>query len=360
MDRTAPWRRRLDELTAAGLRRQLRALHMTGPVTAELDGHEVIVACSNDYLGLAHDPEVRAAAAGGGSGASRLISGTRPVHLALEAELEALLGRPALLFATGFQANLAACATALEPGDVVASDALNHASLIDGLRLSRAERRIVPHADPTAVPADARMVVVEGLYSMDGDVPDLAAYPTGPWLYVDEAHAFGVLGPQGRGAAAAAGVTPDVLVGTFGKACGAAGAFVAGPPELKELLVSRGRAFIFSTAPPEPVAAMALAGLRRAVAADDLRERLAARVARFRTGLAQLGWTALGDAHIVPVVVGDRAMELADRLLQHGVFAPGIRPPTVPVGTERIRFTLSAAHTPAQVDRILDALGPAA
>lgn len=356
-DRYEPWARRLDAIRRGGRQRSLRTLVPTGPTTADLDGREVIVACSNDYLGLAWDPEVRAAATGGGATGSRLISGSRPAHRALEEALEAWLGRPALLFGSGYHANLAVCSTVCEQGDLVASDAANHASIIDGLRLSRARRLVVPHADPDAVPPDARLVVVEGLFSMDGDVPPLARYPRGPWLAVDEAHAVGCLGPDGRGASAALGVTPDILIGTFGKAFGGAGAFVSGPRELIELLVNAGRSFIFSTAPPEPVAAMALAGLRRAT--DELRQRLEANVERFRCALLQLGWKPLGDAHVVPVVTGEHTMPLARRLLDQGVFAPGIRWPTVPAGQERVRFTVSAAHTPEQLDRICEALGPA-
>jgi 8-amino-7-oxononanoate synthase len=357
MDRTAPWRRRLERIAAAGRTRRLRTATPTGPTTALVDGHEVVVACSNDYLGLAWDPEVRAAAAGGGAGSSRLISGSRPVHRQLEEALESWLGQPALLMSSGYHANLAVFATVCEAGDLVCSDALNHASIIDGLRLSRAHRRIVPHADPSAIPPDARLVVVEGLYSMDGDVPPLATYPRGPWLAVDEAHAIGCLGPGGRGAAAAAGVTPDIRIGTFGKALGAHGAFVSGPRELVDLLVNAGRAFIFTTAVPEPVAAMALAGLRRAD--DARREQLAANTRRLRTGMLQLGWEPLGQAHIVPLVVGTGAVALSKRLLAAGVWVPGIRWPTVPRGEERLRFTVSSAHTDAQLDRILDALGPA-
>lgn len=353
--RYEPWVRRLREVREAGRERVLRTLVPTGPTTAELDGREVIVACSNDYLGLAWDPEVRAAARGGGSTGSRLISGSRPAHRALEEALEAWLGRPALLFGSGYHANLAVCSTVVEAGDVVASDVANHASIIDGLRLSRARRVVVPHAAPDEIPADARLVVVEGLFSMDGDVPPLGRYPRGPWLAVDEAHAIGCLGPGGRGAAAMLGVAPDVLIGTFGKAFGGSGAFVSGPRELIELLVNAGRSFVFSTAPPEPVAAMALVALRRAT--DELRERLAANVERFRCALIQLGWEPLGDAHVVPIVTGERTMELAARLLERGVFAPGIRWPTVPAGQERIRFTVSAAHTPDQLDQVSDTLG---
>ncbi|TNE87913.1 MAG: 8-amino-7-oxononanoate synthase [Deltaproteobacteria bacterium] len=357
MSRTARWTRRNQELAERGLRRAVRTLTPTGPTTGVLDGREVIVACSNDYLGLAADPQVQAAARGGGATGSRLISGSRPAHRALEEALEDWLGRPALLFNSGYQANLAVLSTLPEAGDVVASDALNHASLIDGLRLSRATRRIVPHADPDAV-GDADYLVLEGLYSMDGDVPPLTRYPEAPLRIVDEAHALGVLGPEGRGASAAAGLVPDVFVGTFGKAGGSAGAFVSGPAELIDLLTSRGRSFIFTTALPEPVAHMALAGLTRLRTADDRRERLAANVRRLRDGLAELGWQALGDHHIVPIVVGDGAMDLAARLLDGGVFAPGIRPPTVPAGQERLRLTVSSEHTEAQIDRILEVLGP--
>lgn len=339
--------------------RRLRTLKPTGPVTAELDGRSVIVACSNDYLGLAWDPEVRAAARGGGASSSRLISGSRPAHAALEAELEAWLGRPALLFPSGYQANLAVFSTVCGAGDRIASDAANHASIIDGIRLSRARRTVVPHADPTAIPEDTTLVAVEGLYSMDGDVPPLADYPDGPWLAVDEAHATGCLGPGGRGAHEACGIAPDIVIGTFSKALGAAGAFVSGPRELVDLLVNAGRSFIFTTAPPEPVVHMARAGLARVRADPALRARLASNALRLRSGLRDLGWSPLGDAHIVPLVVGRGAMELAQRLLERGVLAPGIRYPTVPQGAERIRLTVGAAHTDEHLDRILDALGPA-
>ncbi|MCA9493273.1 MAG: aminotransferase class I/II-fold pyridoxal phosphate-dependent enzyme [Myxococcales bacterium] len=348
---------RLDEIRAADRWRVVRTLRPTGPTTGEIDGRQVIVACSNDYLGLAWDPDVRAAAAGGGSGGSRLISGARPVHRQLEEVVGDWLGRPALLFNSGWNANLGLLQALGEPGARIASDALNHASIIDGLRLSRAERQVVAHADPSAIPRDTDAWVAEGLFSMDGDIPPFPGYPTGPLSVVDEAHAVGCLGPEGRGAAAMLGVEADVIVGTFGKAFGASGAFVAGPRPVIDLLVNTARSFVFTTALPEPVAAMALAGLRRAD--DALRERLAANTERFRCALHQLGWTPLGDAHVVPVVVGPGAMGLAERLLASGVFAPAIRWPTVARGQERIRFTVSAAHTPEQLDRVAEALGPA-
>jgi 8-amino-7-oxononanoate synthase len=196
--------------------------------------------------------------------------------------------------------------------------------------------------------------VTEGLYSMDGDIPDLRAWQGAHWLMVDEAHAVGVLGPGGLGAAAAQGVEPDFIVGTFGKALGAYGAFIIGPPSLRELLLCAGRAFIFTTGLPEPAAAAALAGL--SAADDGLRARLADNVARFRRGLSALGLSALGEAHIVPVRLGAATMPIAAALLDAGYYAAGIRPPTVAPGSERIRFTLSAAHTPDQIDGLLEAL----
>jgi len=348
------WRDRLAAIEDRGQTRVLRTLKPTGPVTAELDGREVLVACSNDYLGLAHHPDVLAAASGGGAGGSRLISGSRPAHLALEALLEERYGRPALLFPSGYQANLGVLSTVCEAGDLIASDALNHASIIDGIRMSRADKVVVPHADPTSIPAGAKLIALEGLYSMDGDIPPFLDYPAAPWIAVDEAHAVGCLGPDGKGAAAAAGFEPDIVVGTFGKAYGASGAFVIGPPALKELLINAARSFIFTTAMPEPVAAMALAAMR--LATQERRARLAENARFLRAGLRDLGWTTLGDAHIVPVVVGPTAMHLAAELLTRGIFAPGIRYPTVATGQERIRFTVSAAHTQNDLSKILDAM----
>jgi len=327
---------------------------MDSAVTGQLNGEPVTVFCSNDYLGLAHHPEVRSAFRGAGAGASRLISGNRPCHQALEAELERLFERPVTLFSSGYHANLALMSTAVEAQDLVASDALNHASLIDGLRLSKAERCVIEHNAPQSIPSGARMVVVEGVYSMDGDIIDLPAYVGDHWLTVDEAHAFGVMGQSGRGAAAAAGVEPDFIVGTLGKAIGTYGAFVVGPPELKSLLVSQGRSFIFTTGLPEPVIRASLAALK--LATDARRAALTANVKRFRNGLNELGIPALGSTHIVPIVLGERTMRVADALLRRGHWAAGIRAPTVAPGTERVRFTLSSAHSTDQIDRLLEDL----
>lgn len=347
--------RRVAALSEAGLRRELRTLQMRSATTGLLQGHPVQVFCANDYLGLAQHPEVMAAFSGGGAGAARLISGNRPAHVALEAALSERFGRPATLMSSGYHANLALLSTVLQAGDVVASDALNHASIIDGLRLSKAERVVLPHGDASAVPAGARMAVVEGLYSMTGDHVDLASYQApGRWLAVDEAHAFGVLGPDGLGAAAAQGVQPDFIVGTLGKALGVYGAFIVGPPVLRELLLSRGRSFIFTTGLPEPVAAAALVAL--GLADDARRQRLRENTQRMRAGLHDLGLSPAEGHHIVPVILGERTMAVAQGLLERGYFVAGIRPPTVPSGTERLRITLSAAHTPEQIDGLLEAL----
>ncbi len=354
MNRYAPLQNRMSSVEAAGLKRELRELEMLDGVRGILNGRPVTVFCSNDYLGLAHHPDVRAAYDGTGAGASRLISGNRPAHVALEDSLSELYGRPATLFSSGYHANLALMSTVIGRGDLVASDALNHASLIDGLRLSRATRQVLPHGDPSGIEPGTRMVVVEGVYSMDGDILALDSYRGAHWLAVDEAHAFGVLGPQGRGAAAAQGVEPDFVVGTLGKAIGTYGAFVVGPPSLRELLVSRGRSFIFTTGLPEPLVRASVVAL--SLATDARRERLAENVARFRGGLNELGIVALGHTHIMPIVLGSRTMAVADALLARGLWVAGIRSPTVAEGTERLRITLSASHTFDQIDRLLEAL----
>ncbi len=357
-DRYARLVERVGALKAAGTERRLAPLSMITATTAEVEGRYVDVFCSNDYLGLAHHPDVRKAWRGAGAGSARLIAGDRPSHHALEEVLSDRYGRPVTLFTSGYHANLALMQVLLEAGDVAVSDAMNHASIIDGLRLSKATRVIAPHGS-AEVPAGARLVVTEGLFSMDGDVVDLprlgrSAAAAGAWLCVDEAHAVGVLGPGGRGASFGAGVVPDFVVGTLGKAFGSMGAFVVGPPALRTLLISQGRSFIFTTALPEPAARAAFVALR--LADDGLRAQLAANVRRLRAGLWALGISAPGRDHIVPIVLGARTMAVAAALKARGVLVPGIRPPTVAPGAERLRITLSAAHTNAQIDHLLDAL----
>ncbi len=355
MSRYAALTRRMEAIDQAGLRRTLLPLEMTSPTTGLLQDRTVAVFCSNDYLGLAQHPDVQAAYTGAGSGAARLISGNRPAHHQLEEHISEWFGRPAVLFSSGYHANIALMATVLKAGDTVASDALNHASIIDGIRLSRATCHILAHGDPSAIASDTRMAVVEGLYSMDGDRLPLRAYAeAADWLAVDEAHAVGVLGPEGRGVAAAQGIEPDFLVGTLGKALGVYGAFVVGPPALQDLLVSQARSFIYTTALPEPVVRASLAALKCATA--ERRELLRDRVVRLREGLHALGIEARGKDHIVPIVLGKQTMPIASNLLDRGFWVAGIRPPTVPAGAERLRITVSASHSNTQIDGLLEAL----
>jgi len=377
---------RLADVDAAGLRRRPPTIETTDGVRGRVDGRDALLMCSNDYLGLRLHPSVTAAAAtaaetwGGGSGSSRMIAGSLPIHRELESALADWMGtEAALVCSSGYQANLALLGGLTRRGDRVVSDASNHASIIDGCRLAHARARVAPPGDRAAVrrflaeepaPGGQRFIVGEGLYSMDGDRGDVAAWvadaaEVGGHVLVDEAHALGVLGPGGRGVCAEVGAGSDVLarVGTFGKALGAHGAFIAGDSDVRELVVNRGRTYIFTTGLPPAAAGAALAGLRivRSDEGDALRGRLFELVGRFRRGLRDLGLGG-GDtadsAPIVPVVVGDAdaAMALYLGLLEAGVYAMAIRPPTVPEGTCRLRFTLSAKHTPEQVDVALDAL----
>ena len=348
---------------------------------ATLGDQPVTSFCSNDYLGLANHPALAAAAtaaiqrSGFGASASRLISGDFPEHRDLETALARFLATDAaLLFPTGYQANLGAITALAGRGDLILSDEANHASLIDGCRLSRAEVVVYSHADlPAAATALAaassssyrrRFLVTESLFSMDGDVAPLAglaalARDHDTALIVDEAHALGVLGPGGRGLCADAGVVPDVLIGTLGKAFGAHGGFVAGARELRATLVNRARTFIFTTAAPPPVVAAAHAALRLAAGAEgDARRRsLRERIDQLAAALPS------PPAHrptgpIVPVILGSDAAALAasNHLRQRAFFVQAIRPPTVAPGTSRLRITLSAAHPPDAVAALAAAL----
>jgi 8-amino-7-oxononanoate synthase len=373
----------LETLHAAGLARRTRAVWSRQGAEVVLDGRPVVDFSSNDYLGLAGDPRVaRAAAAalrehGTGAGAARLLSGNHPLHQALETELAALKGaRAALLFPTGYAANVGAIPALVGRGDAVYSDALNHASLIDGCRLSRAERRVFPHLDVKALDAmlrqDARrfrrrLIVVDAVFSMDGDLFPLDALVKtarrhGAWTYVDDAHGTGVLGREGRGSPEHWGVEGrlDVVMGTLGKAVGAAGAFVAGSSALREVLMNRARSFVFTTAPPPALAAAALAALRIAREEPWRRTRVRAHARRLRCALEAMGVAAPGPAegHIVPVLAGSpsRAVALGDALRERGFLVGAVRPPAVPPGTSRLRITLSAAHTDAHLDGLVDAL----
>lgn len=324
---------------------------------------------SNDYLGLADTPAPPEAA---GAGASRLIAGQRPAHEALESSVAAWLGMPAaLVFSSGYAANVGVLTALAGPGDRIVSDALNHASIVDGARLSKAEIVITAHNDADAVAealarpcAGRTFVVTESYFSMDADVPDLArlralADAHGAALIVDEAHALGVLGPGGRGLCAEAGVVADVLVGTFGKAFGAAGAFVAGSDVLTRWLWNRARSFVFSTGVSPAVARAALANLLRSQAEPALRQRTVANADRLRAGLATVGVEVGGTAHVIPWLVGDgaTALRIAAELGARGFDVVAIRPPTVPRGGARLRLSVTARHTPEAIDALVRAAG---
>lgn len=338
-----------------------------------------LVLCSNDYLGLGRSPANAAAAVFPppelGAGASRLVSGEHPEHLALERDLAAWLEAPAALaFSSGYAANVGLLSALAGPGDLVVSDALNHASIVDGCRLSRARLAVVAHRDAAAVEralaehraqGGRRYVVTESYFSMDGDSPDLPALRRiadahGAALLVDEAHALGVFGPDGRGLAAAQGVRPDALVGTFGKALGAQGAFVAGSAELVAWLWNRARPFVFSTG----LSPLLAAHVRRNVAlvrrANPQRARLAALAERLRGALRSFGYRLPDASHgpVVPVLVGPSraALKLSAALAERGFWAPAIRPPTVPEGSARLRLTLYADLGKAELERAIEAL----
>jgi 8-amino-7-oxononanoate synthase len=327
-----------------------------------------LVFCSNDYLGLAAEPAPPAAL---GAGASRLVCGEQPEHVALEQALSTWLGTErALLFSSGYAANVGVLSGLVGSGDVLLSDALNHASIIDGARLCRAEVVVYPHLDVEAVQsALARVggrrawVVTESYFSMDADSPDLPALrracdEAGAGLIVDEAHALGVLGPEGRGVCAERGVVPDVLVGTLGKAFGASGAFVAGCEDLVAWLWNRARSFVFSTGMSPAVAEGARARLEISRRDPSRRERALARAEELRAGMRRLGIEPRGHGVIVPWVLGNArtALRVAEDLREQGLFVQAIRPPTVPEGSSRLRLTTTARHTSADIERVLAAI----
>jgi 8-amino-7-oxononanoate synthase len=332
---------------------------------------DCLVLCSNDYLGYAR---LELPAARGGSGASRLISGDCEEHRAAESALASWVGcDAALLFSSGYAANLGTLAALVGPEDVVVSDALNHASIIDGCRLSRARVVVVPHLDVAAVEralagakgCRRRWVVTEGYFSMDGDVPDLAALravcdAANAALVVDEAHALGVLGPAGAGACAEVGVRPDVLVGTLGKALGLQGAFVAGPAALRLWLWNRSRSFVFSTGVSPAIAAAVPGRVARAAADDGGRAKMRAASLRLGELIRARSGRPPGTPGlpILPWITGTpgSAVETARRLAERGVLVQPIRPPTVPAGTSRLRLTATASLGEAELARAADAL----
>ncbi len=349
-----------------------------------LDGKPVLLLCSNNYLGLADHPRLREAAAdaamrwGVGTGGSRLVSGTMTIHRRLEERLAAFKGREAaLLFGSGYLANAGTIAALARPGDVVFSDELNHASIIDGCRLSRADVFVYDHGDAEhlrwgIVHAEGRgaLIVTDSVFSMDGDVAPLSeivdlAQRFGLRTVVDEAHATGTVGPGGRGAVAEAGLGDqiDVIVGTLGKALGSYGAFVACDQPMAQYLVNAARTFIFSTALPPPAVAGALAALDLLAERPRLVTKLAANAAALRAGLEQEGFDVRESrTHILPLIIGEaqRTMRICESALAQGVFAQAIRPPTVPDMTSRLRVAVMASHREEELRAAARILGAAA
>lgn len=374
-------REALAELAAAGLLRHPLSISGAQGPEVEVDGRAVLCFCSNNYLGLANHPELVDASnaarynEGVGAAASRLITGTMDAHRSAEQAYADFVGKPAAaLFATGYAANLGTVQALAGPQDLVFSDALNHASLIDGARLSRAQVHVYRHRDVDHLEAllqehrpGARraLILTDSLFSMDGVTAPLAdisrvARSFDAGLVVDEAHALGVFGPHGRGLAASMGVEPDVIVGTLGKSFGLAGAFVAASEDVVSLIRNRARSFVYSTAPPPMIARAAIVALRLVHDAEHARHTLLTHANHLRSGLRQLGFEVPdGDSQILPVLVGenDRTMQLSAKLLDRGVFVQGIRPPTVPEGTARLRLTPMATHRPEHIQRALEVFG---
>jgi 8-amino-7-oxononanoate synthase len=376
---------RLAELERLGLDRRLRMVSGSQGPRVLLDGEPVLLLCSNNYLGLADHPQVREAAAeaamrwGVGAGASRLVSGTMTIHALLEQRLASFEGSEAcVLFGSGYLANLGAIGALAGPGDAIFSDELNHASIIDGCRASRAEVVVYRHLDMDDLERHLRahrgggrcVIVSDSVFSMDGDAAPLErivelARAHDARTIVDEAHATGALGDGGRGAVAAAGLQGkvDVLVGTLGKALGSYGAYVCASEQMVRYLVNTARPLIFSTAPSPPSVAGALAALELLEAEPALVSHLHGAAHTLREGLAAEGFAVLeSDMHIVPLVVGDseQAMRLCQGALERGVFAQAIRPPTVADGTARLRLAAMASHGAEELRQAARALGDAA
>ncbi len=371
---------RLAERRAAHLYRQRPLLQSPQGPLVQVDGRELLAFCSNDYLGLANHPDVVAAMQQGaarwgvGGGASHLVIGHSTPHHELEEALAEFTGRPrALLFSTGYMANLAAVTALVGRGDSVLEDRLNHASLLDAGLLSGARFSRYLHNDVASLVSRLEktegntLVVTDGVFSMDGDLAELpalcaAARARGAWLMVDDAHGFGPLGVTGGGIVEHFGLGIEdvpVLVGTLGKGFGTAGAFVAGSEELIETLIQFARPYIYTTSQPPAVACATLKSLELLRSEHWRREHLNRLVARFRQGATQIGLSLMDSpTPIQPILVGDseRALRLSARLRERGLLVGAIRPPTVPAGTARLRVTLTASHSEAQLDRLLDCL----
>ena len=374
----------LEEIAAAGLTRRRRVLESPCGRIVAVDGKKVLNFASNDYLGLADNRDIAQAMAegaqtwGAGSGAAHLVSGHLAPHEALERALAAFTGfESTLTFSTGYLANLAVTPTFAGRGDAVFADKLNHASLIDAMQLAKANGADVqryPHNDVAALErllakstAKNKLIVTDSVFSMDGDLAPLPllyqlAERYDAWLVIDDAHAFGVLGPQGQGSLAHFGLPAAhriLLMGTLGKAAGVGGAFVAGSQLAIDTLLNKGRSYIFTTAAPPAMACALQKSLQLIRDGDALRKQLFARIAQLRDGLAGLPWPLLPSATAIqPLIIGDNeaALALSRSLWEKGLWTPAIRPPTVPKGTARLRISVSAAHTEADIAQLVNTL----
>ena len=372
---------RLEDLKRMGLYRSLREVEGPPGTTIVIDGRKLLQFSSNNYLGLANHPRLKAAAMaaveryGVGSGASRLVCGNLDLNRKLEEKLAQLKKKEsALLYSTGYMANLGVIAALAGEGDLILSDEYNHASIVDACRLSRAQTRVYPHKRMDelekllagAESSKRRLIVTDGIFSMDGDIaplPDLVdlAEKYECLLMVDDAHATGVLGPNGGGTGDHFGLAEkiDVAMGTFGKALGGFGAFVAGDRNMRELLINCSRPFMFTTGLPPSVLAAGIAALEVVEEEPEMRARLRDNANLLRNGIEEMGFTlAGGETQIIPLLAGDAspAMEMSSLLREEGLFIQGIRPPSVPPGTSRLRITVSAVHTPGEVAFALEAL----
>jgi 8-amino-7-oxononanoate synthase len=370
----------LAQLESQALRRVRRVVSGAQGPRLRLDGRDYLAFCSNDYLGLANHPALIEAVQRGareygvGAGASHLISGHSEVHEELERALAQFVGLPrALYFSSGYLANSGVIPALIGRDGTLFSDALNHACIIDGARLSRAQVTIYPHNDMAALAHELarcatprKLVASDAVFSMDGDLAPIAELVAlcerhDAWLLLDDAHGFGVLGEGGRGVLSHCGVHSRhvIYMGTLGKAAGVSGAFVAGQDDVIDWLIQRARSYVFSTAAPPLLACAVLASLRVIAAEEWRREHLRALIARLRAGLADLPWRLAPSASAIqPLIVGEnrRALELMQALLAQQIWVPAIRPPTVPAGSARLRISLSAGHSAEEVDQLINAL----
>ncbi|MFH2011502.1 MAG: 8-amino-7-oxononanoate synthase [Pseudomonadota bacterium] len=374
----------IERLKGLGIYRTLKKIKGAIDTTVTIDGHEVILLSSNNYLGLISHPKLKEAAAsalsqyGTGAGASRLISGNMEVHEELEEKIAKFKGcQSAIVFPTGYMANIGTISSLVSKGDLVLSDELNHASIIDGCRLSGAEIRVYPHKDvkelkkilsqdKASLPNNThkrRLIITDGVFSMEGDItplPEILVVATeeGALVMVDDAHATGVLGKDGKGTAEHFALEDENLIqmGTFSKALGSMGGFIAGQKVIIEYLRNKARSFIFSTALPPSVCASSIAAIDILDSEPWIRTNLWRNIARLGKGLKDLGYNTMGSqTQIIPVFIGETSltMEFAEAIFKKGVYSPGIRPPTVPEGKSRIRISLMASHTDEQIDKVL-------